>query len=112
MCNPSAMGSRQASLMMWARCRGGNLLRTAQAGFVQQESLQAALLVAATDPPDGGRITLQAVGYGPNGFTGGDGQDDAGMLDLEPSQTPGSGNSLENRQVCSSDDQGARFPAT
>src|SRR4051812_14112355 len=78
MCKPSAMGSRQARLMIPARCRGGNLLRTAHAGLVQQERLQAALLVATTDPPDGAGITLQAVGYGPDGFTSGDGQDDAG----------------------------------
>jgi hypothetical protein len=98
--------------MIWARCRGGNLLRTAYVGFVQQERLQAALLVAASDTPDGGRITLQAVGDGADGFTGGHSQDDAGMLDLEPGQTPGSGNSLEDRQVRSSDGHRARFPAT
>jgi hypothetical protein len=32
------------------------------------------------------------------------------MLDLEPNQTPGAGNGLEDRQVRSSDAQGARFP--
>jgi hypothetical protein len=112
MCNPSAMGSRQASLMIWARCRGGNLLWAAHAGFVQQESLQAALLVAAADSPDSGRIALQAVGYGCDGFTSGHGQDDAGMLNLEPGQTPGSGNGLQDRQVSSNDGQGARVPAT
>jgi hypothetical protein len=98
--------------MIWPRCRGGNLLWPTQAGFVQQERLQAALLVAASYTPDGGRITLQAVGEGPGGFTGGHGQDNAGTLDLEPGQTPGSGNSPEDRQVRSSDGQRARFPAT
>ena len=98
--------------MIWARCRGGNLLGTAHAGFVQQEGLQAAPLVAAADSPDSGRIALQAVGQDPNGFTSGHGQDDAGMLNLEPGQTPGSGNSLQDRQVSSGDGQGARFPAT
>src|SRR5262245_64511942 len=82
MCNPSTMGSRQASLMIWARCRGGNLLRAAHAGFVQQESFQAALLVATANSPDSGRVTLQAAGYGPDGFSGSHGQDDAGMLNL------------------------------
>jgi len=91
------MGSRQANLMIWARWRGGNLLRTAHAGFVQQEGLQAALLVAACDTPDGGRITLQAVGEVPDGFPGGHGQDDACVLDLEPGQMPGAGNGLEDR---------------
>jgi hypothetical protein len=89
--------------MIWARWRGGNLLRTARVGLVLQESLQASLLVAPNDTPDSGRIALQAVGYGPNAFTGGYGQDDASMLDLEPSQTPGLGNGLENWQVRSSD---------
>src|SRR5215212_11154855 len=112
MCKPSAIGSRQAKSTIWARCRGGNLLRTAHAGFVQQERLQAALLVAASHTPDGAGITLQAVGYGPDGFASGDGQDEAGMLNLEPGQVPGSGNGLEDRQVRSRDAQGARFPAT
>src|SRR4051812_12828245 len=112
MCKPSAMGSRQARVMIWARCRGGNLLRPALAGFVQQESLQAAPLIAAADSPDRGRVALQAIGYGPDGFASGHGQDDAGMLNLEPGQTPGSGNGLQDRQVSSSDGQGARFPAT
>jgi hypothetical protein len=69
----------------------------ARTGFVQQESLQAALLIATSDSPDGGWVTLQAVGDGPDGFTGGDGEDDASMLDLEPGQTPGSGNGLKDR---------------
>ena len=94
------MGSRQARVMIWARCRGGNLLRPALAGFVQQESLQPALLVAAADTPDRGRVALQAAGYGPDGFASGHGQDDAGMLNLEPGQTSGSGNPLQDRQVC------------
>ena len=104
------MGSRQASSTIWARWRGGNLLRTSQTGLVQQECLQAALLVAATDTPDGAWVTRQACGYGTDGLPGGDGQDDAGMLDLEPSQVPGSGNSLEDRNICGSEYQRARFP--
>src|SRR5215212_9493692 len=99
MCKPSAIGSRQASLMIWARWRGGNLLRTAHTGFVQQEGLQAALLIATSDTPDGGRITLKTVGDGLDALTGGDSQDDAGMLDLEPSQIPGAGDCLEDREI-------------
>src|SRR5262249_52919639 len=34
------------------------------------------------------------------------------MLDLEPSQVPGSGDRLEDREIRSSDNQGTRFPAT
>ncbi len=77
------MGSRQANSTIWARCRGGNLLWTAHAGFVQQEGLQAVLFVAVAYPPDRGPVTLQAVGYCLNRFTAGNGQDDAGMFDLK-----------------------------
>ena len=45
-------------------------------------------------------------------FTTGDGQHNAGMLDLEPSQVPGSGDRLEDREIRGSDDKGAGFPAT
>src|SRR5215472_2082501 len=86
MCNPSATGSRQASSTTCARCRGGNLQRVPQAGLVQQEPLPTALLVAAADPPDGGRVALHAGGDRGNGFAARDGQHDAGMLDLEPRQ--------------------------
>jgi hypothetical protein len=60
MCSPLAIGSRQASPTIWARCRGGNLLGPPWAGVVQQESGKAALLVASADPPDGGGIAFQA----------------------------------------------------
>src|SRR5438874_11601604 len=83
MCKPSAIGSRQASSTIWARWRGGNLLRTSRAGFVQQEFLQAALLVTAADAPDSGSITLQAQGHGLDGFPRGDGEHDAGVLNLK-----------------------------
>ena len=87
---------------------GGNLLRTAEAGFVQQESLQAALLVAATDAPDGGPVTLQPGGDRLDRFPGGNGQDDAGMLDLEPRPDAGCGPRLarsgDQRQRWSGDE--------
>ena len=82
-CKPSAMGSRQASATSWALWRGGNPLRVSQAGVVQQEFLQAALLVAAADPPDRGPVTPQAVGYGVDRLPCGNGQDNAGRLDLK-----------------------------
>jgi hypothetical protein len=41
-----------------------------------------------------------------------DSQHNAGMLDLEPSQVPGSGNRLEDWEIRVSDDEGTRFPAT
>src|SRR5947209_5877249 len=83
MCKPSAIGSRQASSTSWARWRGGNLLRTPQAGFVQQEFLPTALLVTAAHPPDRGSVTLQARGHRPDGLPRGHGEHDAGVLDLK-----------------------------
>lgn len=77
------MGSRQANSTIWARCRGGNLLGTTGSGFVRQESLQASLLVETTNPPDCGPVTLQAAGDRLDRLTAGNGQDDAGMLDLK-----------------------------
>src|SRR5438067_332338 len=112
MCNPSAMGSRQARWMIWARCRGGNLLWTPLAGFVQQECFQAALLVAATDSPDRGSVTLQAVGYRLDRFTAGNGQDDAGMFDLKVRQVSAACHSLQDRDIRGGNSQGPRFPAT
>ncbi len=85
-CSPSATGSRQASSTIWARWRGGNLLRAPQAGVVQQEFGQPAPLVAPADAPDGGPIALQPGGDRADTLPAGDGQDDAGMLHLEPTQ--------------------------
>src|SRR5258707_89606 len=80
--------------------------------FVQQEALPAALFVAATDSPDGGRIAFDLGSHGADGFTTGDGQYDACVLDLEPGQVSGTGNSLKDREVRGGDGEGARFPST
>jgi hypothetical protein len=61
------------------------------------------VLVAATDAPDGGRVTFDPGGDGANGFTSSDGQHDACMLDLEPRQVPGTGNGLQERKSLGSD---------
>jgi hypothetical protein len=86
MCSPSAIGFRQASSTIWARWRGGNLLGTPDSRLVQQEFFQPALLVAAADPPDGGPVTLQPGSDLLDRLPRSDGQDDPGMLHLEPSQ--------------------------
>src|SRR5262245_31702805 len=91
MCSPSAIGSRQASPTICARCRGGNLQRSPRAGHIEQEVFPASVLLAATDPPDRGWVALHAGGHRADRFATGDGQHNAGMLDLEPSQVPGSG---------------------
>src|SRR5579884_3768681 len=82
------------------------------AGLVLQEALAAALLIAATDPPDGGRITFDPGSHGTDGFPTGNGQHDARMLDLEPRQVPGTGHSLKDREILGSDGQRARFAST
>jgi hypothetical protein len=75
-----------------------------QTGLIQQEVLPATLLVAATESPDGGRVAFHAGGHGVDRFSSGDGQYNAGMLDLEPSEVPGSGNRLEDWEIRGSDD--------
>src|ERR1700722_18719710 len=111
-CSPSATGSRQASSTIQARCRGGNLLRTPHAGVIQQELLQPALLVAPTDAPDGGPIALQPGSDVMDTLPGGDGEDDAGMLHLEPTQAATVGDGLQKRGVRLRDGQRARSSAT
>ena len=112
MCSPSATGSRQANSTIWARWRGGNLLGTPQERLVQQEFLQAALLVAATDTPDGGPITLQAGGDGLDGFPCSNGQHNAGMLDLKEGQVATACHCTQNGSVRISHRQGMRLSAT
>jgi hypothetical protein len=112
MCSPSAIGSRQASSMIRARWRGGNLLRPPDARFVQQEWFQPALLVAAADAPDHGPVTLQPRGDGLNRLFRGDGQHDPGMLHLEPGQAATAGHGLEDGSIRSSNGQGARLAST
>ena len=90
---------------------GGDLLRTTEAGFIPQKSCQAALLVAATEAPDGGPVRLHPRGNRVDQFAGGDGQDDAGMLDLEPGQVPAPSDGLEDRKIIGSDGQGTRLSA-
>ena len=91
---------------------GGDLLRTTEAGFIPQKSCQAALLVAATKAPDGGPVTLHPRGNRVDQLASGDGQDDAGMLDLEPRQAPAPSDGLQDRKIIGSDGQGTRLSAT
>src|SRR5690242_13081362 len=82
MCRPLATGSRQASCTIWARWRGGNPTRAPGSDRWGQQPGQAAVLVAAAGPPDGGLVTLHLDGDGAGGQTAGVGQDDAGPPDL------------------------------
>ena len=110
-CSPRAIGSRQANWTSWARCRGGKLLGPSQAGLVQQQGGQAALLIAAADAPDGGPVTLQAGGHRLDGFARRDGEHDAGMLDLEGSEVAAAGHGSQDRIIGVGDGQGTRLSA-
>ena len=112
MCSPSAIGSRQANATIGARWRGRNLLGTPNAGLVQQEVMQPALLVAAVDSPDGGPVTLQPGGDGLDRFPSGDGQHDAGMLDLKPGEATTAGHGLQDGGIRVREGQGARSAST
>src|SRR5262249_18343165 len=98
-CKPSAIGSRQARATMCGRCRGGTLRGTPTTGIVLQELPPAALLVAAAEPPDRGPVTLQPGSDLPDGRAGGDGQNDAGVLDLEEGQASAVSDRVQDRQV-------------
>src|SRR5581483_9445808 len=112
MCSPSATGSRQASSTTWARCRGGNLLWPPQAGVVQQEFAQPAPLVAPADAPDGGPIAFQSGRDLVDPFPARDGQDDAGVLHLEPTQATAASDGFQDRQICPRDGQRLRSSPT
>jgi hypothetical protein len=67
--------------------------------LVQQELPQPTLLVAPADSPDSGPIALHALSHGLNRLAGGDGEDDAGVLDLEPGQAAAVGHGLQDGEV-------------
>jgi hypothetical protein len=70
-----------------------------RAWFVLQKSFQATLLVASADAPDGGSIALQAVGEIAHTLAGGNGQDDPGVLHLEPRQAAVTGDELQDGPI-------------
>ena len=87
-------------------------MRPSHAGVVQQELLQPALLVAPADAPDGGPVAFQPRCDIVDGLAPGDGQDDAGMLDLEPGQATAVGDGLQDRPVRRRDSQRGSLSAT
>ena len=111
-CKPLATGSRQANSTIWARWRGGNLLGMSRAWIVGQDVLQATFSVALADPPDGGAIALQTTGDLAGTLSSGNGQDDPGMLDLEPSQTTIVRNELQDWSIRFGEGQRARLSTT
>jgi|SRR5690348_13253104 hypothetical protein len=112
MCSRSATGSRQASSTIWARWRGGNLLRAPDPGVVQQEGFQAAVFVTAADPPDGGPVTFHPGGNRLNRFARSNGEHDPSMLHLEPGQTAAAGHRLQDGEVSVGNAQGMGLAST
>jgi hypothetical protein len=74
--------------------------------------LQPALLVAATDSPDGGAVTFRLRGDGLDRFASSDAQDDTSVLDLKPSQASVVSHGLQDGKIGISDGHGARFAST
>jgi hypothetical protein len=74
--------------------------------------LQPALLVAATDSPDGSPVTFRLRGDGLDRFAGSDGQDDASVLDLKPSQASVVSHGLQDGEIGISDGHEARSAST
>jgi hypothetical protein len=66
----------------------------------------------AADPPDGGPVAFRPGSDGLNRFARGDGQDDARVLDLEPSQASVVSHRLQDGAIRSRDGHGARLAST
>ena len=89
-----AIGSKHANATIWARWRGGKPLRSARALRFLKYRRDAVLFIAATDSPDGCRIALHLDGHGLDPLPSPNGQEDAGVLDLEPRLRATSGDVL------------------
>jgi hypothetical protein len=83
-----------------------------RAWVVGQDVRYPTFSVTLADPPDGGAIALQAAGDLADALSGGNGQDDPGMLDLEPSQATVVSDELQNRSISFGEGQWARFSTT
>jgi hypothetical protein len=77
-----------------------------------QELFQATLLVASAGAPDGGSIALQVVSELAHTLSGGNGQDDPGVLHLEPRQAAVMSNELQDGPIGCRDGQRAGSSAT
>jgi hypothetical protein len=83
-----------------------------RARIAGQDVSQPTFPVAPADPPDGGPIALQAACDVADALTGGDGQDDPGVLDLEPSQATVVRDELQQRSIRFGEGQRARLSTT
>src|ERR1700687_1776993 len=112
MCRPLAIGSRQASLTISARCRGGNPGRPPGSVWWCQEAGQSRVLVAAANPPNRRAVALRAEGQIVDRFSGSDAQDDLCPLDLIPGEGSTAGALLQERGIVGSNLQNQRFATT
>src|SRR5512135_1389026 len=112
MCRPLAIGSRQASRTISARCRGGNPGRPPGSVWWCQEAGQSRVLVEATNPPNRRAVALSAEGQLMDRFPGGDAQDDLCPLDLIPGEGLTAGDLLQDRGIVGSNLQNQRFSTT
>jgi hypothetical protein len=83
-----------------------------RARIVGQDVPQPGFPVAPADPPDGGPSALQAAGDVADALPGGNGQDDPGVLNLEPSQATVVCDELQERNIRFGEGQRARLPTT
>ena len=111
MCKPCAMGSMQASSTSWARCRGGNVLRSSRARLILQQLFQTAGFVTATGSPDRGRITAHQGRQACDRCPFGNRQHDARSVYCERRQLASVSDALQNRKVMWVNAQATRSPA-
>jgi hypothetical protein len=83
-----------------------------RARVVGQDVPQPTFSVAPADAPDGGPVALQVTGDVADAVPGGNGQDDSGVLDLEPSQATVVRDELQQRSIRFGEGQRARLPTT
>lgn len=83
-----------------------------RAWVVLQELFQATSLIASADPPDGGSIALQSGCEIAHTLAGGNGQDDPGVLHLEPRQAAVTGDELQDGPIGCRDGQRAGSSTT
>jgi hypothetical protein len=83
-----------------------------RAWVVLQELFQATSLIAPADPPDGGSIALQSGCEIAHALASGNGQDDPGVLHLEPRQAAVMGDELQDGPIGGRDGQRAGSSTT
>src|ERR1700682_6714496 len=112
MCRPLAMGSRQASVTISARGRGGNPGRPPGSVWWCQEAGQSRVLVAAANPPNRRAVALRAEGQIVDRFPGRGAQDDLWPLALLPGEGSTAGDLLQERGIVGSNLQNQRCATT